>query len=262
MTAPRRRWTLRRVAGGVGRRTPLRPLRLVFPFGVWRHLFRLWLATIRAQPDRRQALRQLFVAVDDVEAALDRGALAYGDGVHPKHRLTGYHDFFVERITARERVLDVGCGIGSVAYDIAVRSGAQVVGIDTSPWSLDVARSRFGHPRVTYVQADALTYAFEEPVDVVVLSNVLEHIAPRVELLRALRERAGASRALVRVPDIDRHWSVPLRAELGLPYFSDPTHELEYTPELLDEELSAAGWQMGDPILRWGEIWVEATASP
>ena len=156
MTAERPPWTLGRVVRGIGRRVPLRPLRIVFPYRPWRQLFRLWLATIRAQPDRRKALTELFLASDDVGAALDRGALDYGGGVHPKHHLTGYHDFFVDRIGAGERVLDVGCGIGSVAHDIAARSGAEVIGIDTSPWSLDVARRRFAHPRVTDLQANAL----------------------------------------------------------------------------------------------------------
>jgi len=261
VSALSRRWTVRRVAAGLGRRMPLRPLRVVFPFRPWRQLFRLWLATLRAQPDRAKALRELFLAQDDAAAALDRGALDYGDGVHPKHRLTGYHDFFVDRIAAGERVLDVGSGIGSVARDIADRARAEVIGIDTSPWSLEVARRRFPHPRVTYLQADALDYVPDVPVDVAVLSNVLEHIAPRAQLLRALRERAGARRLLVRVPQIDRTWEVPLRRELGLPYFSDRTHELEYTPELLRDELAAAGWRMGEPTLRWGEIWVEATAA-
>ena len=39
----------------------------------------------------------------------------------------------------------------------------------------------------------------------------------------------------------------------------DPDHEVEYEPGLLREELAAAGWQMGEPTLRWGEIWAEAT---
>jgi len=63
----------------------------------------------------------------------------------------------------------------------------------------------------------------------------------------------------VRVPCLERDWTVPLRNELGLSYFSDPDHELEYTPELLRAELSEAGWKMSEPTLAWGEIWVEAT---
>lgn len=256
-----RRWTARRVAGGVGRRVPLRPLRILFPFGLWRSLHRLWLETIRAQPDRAKALRELLEVYGDSYVALDRGAVDYGGGEHPKHRLTGYHDFFVDRVRAGERVLDVGCGIGSVARDVAERSGATVVGIDSSPWALATARSRFAHPRVTYVQADVLAYEPDAPFDVAILSNVLEHLGPRRELLATLRERDGVARLLVRVPSIERDWTVPLRAELGLSYFSDPDHKVEYTVDLLREELRGAGWDLGEPTLRWGEIWVEATAA-
>jgi len=93
-----------------------------------------------------------------------------------------------------------------------------------------------------------------------VLSNVLEHIEQRVELLRALRERAGAGRLLIRVPVLDRDWTVPLRREVGLPHFSDPEHKVEYDPQLLRDELASAGWEMGEPVFVWGEIWVEALA--
>ena len=253
-------WTLRRVAGGIGRRVPLRPFRILFPFALWRPLFRLWLGTVRAQPDRERAMRQLLQVYDDAYLGVDLGAIEYDQGVHAKHRLTQYHDFFVERIREGERVLDVGCGKGELAYDIAERSGATVIAIDASPWMLEFARARFAHPRVTYVQADATEYSPDEPVDVAVLSNVLEHIEERIELLRALRERAGAGRLLIRVPVLERDWTVPLRREVGLPHFSDPEHKVEYDPQLLRAELDQAGWEMGEPKLNWGEIWVEASA--
>jgi SAM-dependent methyltransferase len=237
----------------------LRPLRIVFPYGLWRPLFRLWLGTIRSQPDRRRAMRQLLQVYDDAYAGVDLGAITYDDGVHAKHRLTRYHDFFVDRVHRRERVLDVGCGKGELAYDLAERSGAIVIAIDASPWMLELARARFSHPNVTFVQADATDYTPEQAVDVAVLSNVLEHIESRVELLRALREAAGARRLLIRVPSHERDWTVPLKQEVGLPHFSDPEHKLEYDPQLLRDELAAAGWDMGEPLLNWGEIWVEAS---
>jgi SAM-dependent methyltransferase len=252
---------MRRIAGGVSRRVPLRPLRILFPYRAWRGVFRLWLATIAAQPDRAKAARELLGVHADAYAGLDRGAIRLGGGVHPKHRLTGYHDFFVERIAPGERVLDVGCGIGSVAFDLATRARATVVAIDVSPWALEVARERHAHPAIEYVQADARSFVPDRPIDVAVLSNVLEHVDARSELLRGLFERAGVRRLLVRVPSVERDWTVPLRRELGLDYFSDPEHEIEYTPEILRAELLEAGWEMGEPVLRWGEIWVEATRS-
>jgi SAM-dependent methyltransferase len=253
-------WTFARVARGVGRRVPLRPLRFLFPYPLWRPLFRLWLGAVRSQHDHGKAMRQLLEVYGDAYAGVDLGAIDYDGGVHAKHRLTGYHDFFVERIRQGERVLDVGCGKGELAHDIAERAGAVVVAVDASPWMLQFARERFAHPRISFVQADALEFVPEEPVQVAVLSNVLEHIEQRVELLRALRERAGAGRLLIRVPVLDRDWTVPLRREVGLPHFSDPEHKVEYDPQLLREELAAAGWEMGEPVFVWGEIWVEALA--
>jgi len=204
-------------------------------------------------------MRQLLEIYQDAYVGIDLGAIEYDGGEHAKHRLTRYHDFFVERITEGEHVLDVGSGKGELAYDIAERTGATVIAVDASPWMLEFARERFAHPRVTYVQADAVDYTPAEPVDIAVLSNVLEHIGPRIELLRALRERAGARRLLIRVPVLDRDWTVPLRREVGLPHFSDPEHKVEYTPKLLRAELGEAGWRMGEPRLVWGEIWVEAS---
>jgi SAM-dependent methyltransferase len=252
--------TFRRVLAGVGRRLPAKPLRPLFPFVVWRPLFRVWLKTIAAQPDKKRAMRQLLELYQDAYEGADRGAIAYDDGVHAKHRLTGYHDFFVERVQPGERVLDIGCGKGELAFDLATRAGAVVIAIDASPWMLEFARARFAHPNVTYVQVDAIDYTPDAPVDVAVLSNVLEHIERRHELLCALRERAAARRLLIRVPVLERDWTVPLRREVGLPHFSDPEHKLEYDPTVLRDELSDSGWNMGDPILRWGEIWVDASA--
>ena len=237
----------------------MRPFRFFFPYGPWRNLVRLWLRVIRSQPDERKAMRQLLEVYADAYYAVDRGAIDYEGGVHVKHRLTAYHDFFVGNVEAGERVLDIGCGKGELAYDLAERAEAEVVAIDRARWALDFARERFPHSRVTYVESDALAYRDDAPFDVAILSNVLEHVGPRVELLRSLRERSGVRRLLIRVPAIDRDWVVPLRQELGLDHFSDPEHEIEYTPDLLRTELAEAGWSMGEPTLTWGEIWVVAT---
>ena len=75
---------------------------------------------------------------------------------------------------------------------------------------------------------------------------------------RALIGETRASRILLRVPAIDRHWHVPLRAELGLTYFSDPTHEVEYTRAELERELREAWLEPVEVVARWGELWAEA----
>ena len=41
---------------------------------------------------------------------------------HPKHKIIKYHDFFLENINETDKVLDLGCGIGHLTYDIAKKS--------------------------------------------------------------------------------------------------------------------------------------------
>jgi len=50
-------------------------------------------------------------------------AVLYDGGIHTKHRHMKYHDFFVNRITNQDRVMDIGCGIGAVANDVAQVAG-------------------------------------------------------------------------------------------------------------------------------------------
>jgi 2-polyprenyl-3-methyl-5-hydroxy-6-metoxy-1,4-benzoquinol methylase len=221
-------------------------------------LLRLWTSSVsRLAPD--EGLRRLFAVDEHVRDRIDGLAIALDGGVHAKHRLTGYHGFFLARIEPGETVLDVGCGKGELAADLA-RHGAAVTGIDFDLAPLAVARGR-ETAGLELVHADALNWQPPHPFDVVVLSNVLEHIADRVGLLRSLTDRMRPERFLIRVPARDRDWIVPLREELGLFWFSDPTHETEYTLDQLRDELAEAGLQVDEVVQRWGELWAAARPS-
>jgi SAM-dependent methyltransferase len=207
------------------------------------------------------ALRALLTEAGALAHHIDQEAIRYEQGVHVKHRLTRYHDFFVNRIQPGERVLDVGCGPGAVAYDVADRAQARVVGMDLDPVYIAQARERFAHPRVEYRLGDALTSLPPEGFDVVILSNVLEHLTARPEFLKKLMAAAHPSRLLIRVPLFERDWQVPLRRELGLEWRSDATHETEYTLESFAAEMTAANLTISHMEIRWGEIWAEVTES-
>jgi 2-polyprenyl-3-methyl-5-hydroxy-6-metoxy-1,4-benzoquinol methylase len=215
---------------------------------------RLWSSGMsRLQP--ADGLRRLLRLDDLLQARIDMLAIDLDGGVHAKHRLTRYHDFFVRNIRPDERVLDVGCGKGELAYDLAREAGAIVTGLDRSRLSLDFARAHFRAEHLEFVEGDILTWEPPHAYDVIVLSNVLEHIAPRVELLRRLRAAAAPDRFLIRVPRSDRDWLVPLRQELGLPHFSDPSHETEYTLDQLSSELREAEIEIEELVQCWGELW-------
>lgn len=246
---------MRRVIRLLGPVLQSRPVEKLVFVGV-----RVWVSGASRLPPA-EALRRLLRLEGQLLERIDWLAIELDGGIHAKHRLIRYHDFFVGNIHAGERVLDIGCGKGELAHDLATRGGAKVTGIDFNPVVLEFARSRFPEDGLSFVDADALTWEPDHDYDVVVLSNVLEHIAPRVELLRRLREMTNASRVLIRVPSRERDWLVPLREELGLAHLSDPTHETEYTVEQLRRELAGAGLEMVELEQRWGELWTVSRPS-
>lgn len=219
---------------------------------------RLWSSAIarrRAAPD---ALRALLKIQDEIFRRVDMLAVELDGGVHAKHRIMRYHDFFIDRIRESETVLDVGCGKAELAHDLAVRAHARVTGIDVNREALAFARSRFPSENLELIEADARTWHPGMTFDVVVLSNVLEHIADRVGLLRRLVAVTRPKTVLIRVPVLERDWSVGLRRDLGVFHFSDPTHETEYDREQLVAELAAAGLEVAEIEQRWGELWAVA----
>ncbi|MCI5212605.1 MAG: class I SAM-dependent methyltransferase, partial [Candidatus Electrothrix sp. ATG2] len=102
-------------------------------------------------------------------------SVVYGGGLHTKHRHMRYHDFFVERVKADEHVIDIGCGNGAVAYDMADKAGCKVIGIDLAENNIALAQKQFSHPNITYLPGDVLKDFPVKRFDVAVLSNVLEH---------------------------------------------------------------------------------------
>ena len=178
-------------------------------------------------------------------------------GVHAKHRLTGYHDFFVDRIRRAN-----GCST-SVAARASWRTTSRRAGASLS-------RSTRAHGSAVRARALCASARLLRRPSARVrsrragagrsASNVLEHIEQRVELLRALRERAGAGRLLIRVPVLDRDWTVPFAARSGSAFFRSRAQGRVRPAALRARARRSAGWEMGEPAFVWGEIWVEALA--
>lgn len=234
------------------------PFRLL-PLRLRRRLLQA-IAESYASRDPATAMRWLLQADDDVTSLVNDVAVRYDDGLHVKHRLMRYHDFFLERVRPEERVLDIGCGYGAVAFSIASRTSADVVGIDLDRSNFEKARARFRLPNLHFVHGDALVDLPQERFDVIVFSNVLEHLDERAAFLRRVQARLSPDRWLIRVPAIDRDWRVAMRKELGMLYFNDVTHRIEYTRATFEAEMSEASLSIVHLQMNWGEIWAEVRA--
>ncbi|HWV40179.1 class I SAM-dependent methyltransferase [Pseudorhodoplanes sp.] len=237
------------VAEGVSRLWRVLPARL-------RENFIFGLFVLESRGDSAEGLRRLFALQDRLELAVNERAMAFGRGEHPKHRLTRYHDYFIGRIDDGERVLDVGCGYGAVARSIArAKPASKVMGVDYDDGRLAQARAGDNPTNLSFSESDATKTVPDGPWDVVVLSNVLEHIKDRVGLLKALQETTKAKRFLIRVPLFERDWKLAMRRELGVNYYSDPDHKIEPRQSEFRDEMAQAGLTVDELITPWGEIW-------
>jgi SAM-dependent methyltransferase len=179
-------------------------------------------------------------------------SIKYEKGIHPKHRLIGYHDFFLENVCSTDRVLDIGCGNGALSFDVASKARS-VLGVDIEKNNIDVANSKFRGNKVKYIVCDATKDLSGEKFDVIILSNVLEHIDKRVDFLVSIRSLAG--KYLIRVPMFDRDWIPLYKKELGIEWRLDLTHFTEFTKKTFEKEVSSAGYKIKSLSVQFGEIW-------
>jgi len=169
--------------------------------------------------------------------------------LHPKHRLTDYHHWFCAQLKPEWHVLDIGCGNGALAADLA-KYCRSITGVDISRKNIEEAKKRL---EGEFICADITTYPIEKKFDAVILSNVLEHINNRIDFLKKIRRYSN--RFLIRVPMLDRDWITLYKQEIGVEYRLDPGHFIEYTLEGFIKELEEAGIELESYRIRYGEIY-------
>lgn len=88
------------------------------------------------------------------------------------------------------RILEIGCGIGDISWRLSRQwPESQVVGLDVSPRSLELAQTLFGNERLSFCEGPLVAGRVSGPFDLVVLMDVYEHIHQddRPELHLAIR---------------------------------------------------------------------------
>jgi SAM-dependent methyltransferase len=194
--------------------------------------------------------------INNLSYSLIKIFVAAPGSAHPKHAIMNYHKFFVDNAAAGETILDVGCGNGSVAADVADKA-ARVIGIDISEKNIKAAKEKFSRPNLELIIGDCLLFDFSAlgvaKFDKIILSNVLEHLDGRVQFLEKLHKLSDT--ILLRVPLITRDWLAVYKKEHGYKYFLSAEHKIEFTEEILNQELAESGWKILNAKVNFGEIW-------
>ena len=102
------------------------------------------------------------------------------------------------------RVLDLGTGLGHVAFQVAdlLDPGGSVLGVDQAERLLEIAerrRAAAGAENIGFIQADARAFSASEPFDAIVARLLLFHLPDREEVLRRQLDalRPGGTMVLV-----------------------------------------------------------------
>jgi 2-polyprenyl-3-methyl-5-hydroxy-6-metoxy-1,4-benzoquinol methylase len=157
------------------------------------------------------------------------------------------HQLILSKCRGAGTILDVGCSAGTLAREM-VAAGAVVDGVEVDP---DAAReaSRFCRQVVVGDFSAGEIDLPKQAYDVVLLADVIEHLADPVAALRRLRPLVGAGGfLLVSTPNI-ANWSMRLLHLAGRWEYTDRglmdrTHLRFFTRRTLIRALEEAGYRV------------------
>jgi SAM-dependent methyltransferase len=147
----------------------------------------------------------------------------------------------------------VGTSNGAHLLRAAMRCRA-IVGFDHDLTQLahaatEIRRRNLEHARVFAGDVTGRFPFGDGAFDVVLFLDVIEHVVPRVAVLREIhRVLRDGGRLLVSAPNRQTRWRATLRAA-GLFAYSDPDHKVEYTREEFLAELHAGGFEPVGPLM-------------
>jgi 2-polyprenyl-3-methyl-5-hydroxy-6-metoxy-1,4-benzoquinol methylase len=108
----------------------------------------------------------------------------------------------------RVRVLDLGCGNGSLTQEIA-RHGYEIIGVEESLSGIEAARQQNSLASCQFLQGSIYNLPYDrlgEPFDVVIAAEAIEHLLYPRELIRSARKCLKPSGRLIVTTPYHGYW--------------------------------------------------------
>ena len=222
-----------------------------------RNFFLKGLLTLENTGKKEAVFKRLFNYKKFLNKLINYSAIEFSQGIHPKHYLTKYHEFFIENLNDNiENVLDIGSGNGFVASEIAKKyQNINVVGIDRNTKNINNSKNKYKLKNLNFIKGDVINYKFEKYFDVIILSNILEHIDERNKFIDQLINQTNPKLLFIRVPLFERDWEIPFQKKLNINYFTDEEHFIEHKIDEFKNEMKNSKLKIKKLLTLWGEIW-------
>ncbi|MEG3977644.1 methyltransferase domain-containing protein [Microcoleus sp. herbarium8] len=121
--------------------------------------------------------------------------------------LQSKNDFFTKNLsTSKGAALDIGCGSGILAFELA-KYYDNVVAVDISAKMLDIANQKRSAPNIEYIQMDASQLALDRKFDLIVSDTTFHHLSnlpATLSLIKKLLNQQGKIVFLDNISGVER----------------------------------------------------------
>ena len=204
-------------------------------------------------------------------------------GAHAQRTVATSAAFLIPRLDDGLHLLDFGCGPGSITADLARRLAPHgtVVGVDSSPAALEIARRDAAADNLEYVQGSVYDLPLPNDVfDIAYGHQILQHLGDPVSGLREV-QRVLKPGGLVAVRDADYGTMTHHPHQPGIARWLDLYHQVaranggepDAGRRLLEwvsdadfgtPEVTTSTWTYAEPAARiaWAELWAGRIVLP
>lgn len=116
-------------------------------------------------------------------------AVIVNNGIHPKHQIINYHQWFLDHVQEDWNIIDIGSNTGLMVSRLS-KKVKYIYGIEIVEQMVREAKIKYKESNICFICADATHYDYSDfmKINCVTLSNVLEHIEDRTGFLLKLKE--------------------------------------------------------------------------